>query len=97
MIYVFDRKREDLDAFSIATAVVVPSIAIFVFRMFAGYFEFGIWAAYAEIGLLAVCTYLVLNLNLGFKPGRSAVYTFAVIVFNIIVAVLLAVWIGNTG
>ena len=92
LIYIFDRKREDLDAFSIATAVVVPAIAVFLFSMVSGYFEFGTWSAFAELGLLVVATYLVLNLNLGFKAGRAAAYTAAVFVFNVGVSVAITVW-----
>ena len=94
LVYIFDRKRDDLDAFSIATAVVVPAILVFMFNMVAAYFEFGTWAAFAELGLLVVSTYLVLNLNLGFKAGRSAAYTAAVLAFNIAVGVGLAYWTG---
>ena len=84
LIYVFDRKRDDLDAFSIATAAVVPTIVVFLFRMAAGFLEFGVWASFAELGLLVVATYLVLNLNLEFSAGRSAAYTAAVLVFDIV-------------
>ena len=92
LIYIFDRKREDLDAFSIATAVVIPTILVFLFRMAAGFLELGTWAAFAELGLLVLATYLILNLNLGFKAGRSAAYTAAGLVFNIGVAVGFEYW-----
>ena len=71
IIYLFDRKRDDLDGFTIATAVVVPALLTFLFRMAAAFFEFGVWAAFVELGILVVATYLVLNLTLGFKPARD--------------------------
>ena len=83
LILVFDRKRDDLDAFTVATAAFVPAVLVFLFRMAAGYLEFGAWAAFAELGLLIVATYLVLTLNLGFKAGRAAAYTGAVFALNI--------------
>lgn len=85
IIYIFDRKRDDLDAFSIASAVVVPTIVVFLFGMATAYFGLGIWAAFAELGLLVVSTYLVLNLVLGFKAIRSIAYACAVLVFNVVV------------
>ena len=33
LIFVFERKRDDLDAFSIATAVVVPTIVVVLIRV----------------------------------------------------------------
>lgn len=94
LIYLFDRKRDDLDAFSIASAVVVPAILVFIFRMISGYLEWGLWAAFAELGLLVISTYLVLNLVLGFKALRSMAYACSVLVFNVVVGVVIAIVSG---
>lgn len=95
MIYLFDRKRDDLDGFSIATAVVAPAIVVFLFRITAGMLEFGLWAAFAELGLLLVATFLVLRFVLAFKATRAAAYTAAVLVFNIAVGAVFAVMAGD--
>lgn len=94
LIYLFDRKRDDLDAFSIASAVVVPAILVFLFQIAAAYLEFGLWAGFAGLGLLVVSTYLVLNLVLGFKALRSLAYAVAVLAFNIAVGVGFALVTG---
>lgn len=90
LIFIFDRKREDLDAFSIAAAVVAPVIVTFFFRLIAGFLGWGLWSIYAEVGLFMVVTYLVLTRILAFKPRRAAAYATAVMVFNIAVFVGLA-------
>ena len=52
LIWLFDRKRDDLDAFTIATAVIVPGIIVFLFRLTRMFFEWGLWGEVAELGIL---------------------------------------------
>jgi len=95
LIFLFDRKRDDLDAFSIAAAVVAPAIVLFLYRLLAGFMGWGAWSAFAELGLLIVVTYLVLTMTLAFKPARAAAYTAAVLAFEIAVGIGFAMLIGG--
>ena len=88
LIYFFERKRDDLDAFSIATAVVVPTIVVVLIRVGGYFLGLGPWTELLAIVGLIAATYLVLAKNLDIKPSRAAGYTAAVFAFN------LLLWIG---
>ena len=86
LIWLFDRKRDDLDAFTIATAVVVPGIIVFLFRLIRMFFEWGLWGEFAELGILVTATFLVLKITLGFNALKAAAYSIAILLFNFAVA-----------
>ena len=82
LIAIFERDRDDLDAFSIATAVIGPTVAVIVVRIASGLLGLGLWAGLLELLALVVVTFLVLTMHLEVKRGRAIGYTVAVVVFN---------------
>ncbi|MDJ0926641.1 MAG: hypothetical protein QNJ73_03235 [Gammaproteobacteria bacterium] len=85
VIWLFERKHRDIDAFLVAVAVVVPVIASFLTSIGAG--VLGLGAAGAWLGFLVLigATYLSLAKIMGLPGKRAAGYTAAVVVFNLVV------------
>jgi hypothetical protein len=82
LIFLFERQRDDLDAFSIAGAVVVPTILVFVAHLGLRFAEIDRWTGLIEILVLVVATYLVLTMSLAIRRTRALAYTSAILVFN---------------
>ncbi len=82
LIFLFERNRDDLDAFSIAAAVIVPTILVFVVHMGLRFAGVDRWSGLIEILVLVVATYLALTMNLAIRRTRALAYTSAVLVFN---------------
>ena len=87
LIAIFERNRDDLDAFSIATAVIGPTLAIVVMRIIGSVLGLGPWAGLLEVLTLIIVTYLVLTKHLDFSAKRAIWYTVAVFFFNIAMGV----------
>jgi hypothetical protein len=85
LIHFFERDRDDLDAFVVGGAVVIPVIIVLVINIVFGLLGLGGWLALLSPLCLLVATYLVLTLNLGIKPARATAYTAAVVVFHVVV------------
>ncbi len=94
LIYFFERDRDDLDGFTIATAVVVPTIIMIFVQIGAGLLGLGQWAGLISLAALVVATYLVLAIHLEIKRGHAIAYTAAVVVFNILLGVGLVFLAG---
>ncbi len=84
LIYFFERDRDDLDAFSIATAVVVPVIVTLFVQVGAALVGLGPWVGLIALATLAVATYLILAVHLEIKASHAIAYTAAVLVFNVL-------------
>jgi hypothetical protein len=82
LIYLFERQRDDLDAFSIATAVVVPTILVLVVHFMLRFAGIDRWAGLVEILVLVVATYMVLTMSLAIRRARALTYTSVILVFN---------------
>jgi len=82
LIYLFERQRDDLDAFAIAGAVVVPLILVIVVHFALRIAGIERWTGLIEILVLVVATYLVLTMNLAIRRTRALAYTTAILVFN---------------
>ena len=85
LIHFCERDRDDLDGFTIATAVIVPVLIVIVLSVLGGFLGFGSWLPIAQPVCLAIATYLVLTLNLEIKRIRAVWYTVAVLVFHFLV------------
>ncbi len=85
LISFFERDRDDLDAFSIATAVVVPVIVTIFVQIGAGLIGLAQWADLIGLGTLAIATYLILAIHLEIKASHAIAYTFAVLAFKVLV------------
>lgn len=82
LILLFERHRDDLDGFSIAAAVIVPTILVLAVHFGLRFAGIDRWNGLIEIVVLIVATYLVLTMNLAIRRTRALAYTSAVLVFN---------------
>lgn len=82
LFYMFERQRDDLDAFSIATAVIVPAVLVFIVHFALQFAGVTTWSGLIEILVLVVATYLVLTMSLGIRRARALAYTSVILVFN---------------
>ena len=74
LIWLFDRKRDDLDAFTIATAVIVPGIIVFLFRLTRMFFEWGLWGPLAHFFLEALQFPFFGEGGSGVLPGEFSLF-----------------------
>ncbi len=90
LIWVFERKRrKDLDEFSIATAVVVPIIIAALILIIGGLLGFYPWSAYVAWFAELVATFLVLWKFLEIPGIRSIMYTIAVLITKVVLAITI--------
>ena len=82
LIFLFERQRDDLDAFAIAGAVVVPLILVLIVHFALPFAGIERWTGLIEILVLVFATYLVLTMNLAIRRTRALAYTTAILVFN---------------
>ena len=81
LIKVFERKRDDLDNFNIATVAIVPILANILVGSVIGMAELqpSLLTQLLPGVVLALATFLLLWKNLEIPVGRSLIYTIAVV------------------
>jgi len=90
LVKTFERKRDDLDNFSIATVAIVPVIAVvLVAGALAMFFPEPMLQMVLPPLVLIGTTFGLLWKNLEIPVGRSIGYTVAVVVANEVLAFLL--------
>ena len=91
LIKTFERKRDDLDNFNIATVAIVPIIAFVLVASALGIFypDPTLQLVLPPLVLIGT-TFLLLWKNLEIPVGRSIGYTIAVVVVNEAIGYLLA-------
>jgi len=94
LIFVFERKRREIDAYQIATAVIVPVVLAFIVGFGIGQVVSPIWTAVSAAIVLVIATYLVLLKVMGLPRGVSAAYTAAVFVFYVTFEAIFAYAMG---
>lgn len=94
LIYVFERKRREVDAYQIATAVIVPVVLAFLVGFGVGRVAPSIGAAVSAAIVLVLATYLVLLKVMGLPSRLSAIYTAAVFVFYVTFEAIFAYTMG---
>ena len=81
LIKVFERGRDDLDNFSIATVAVAPVLSVILIRIVLAFvFPHPIATLILPYVVLIGMTFFLLWKNLDLPPGRSALYTLAVVI-----------------
>jgi hypothetical protein len=90
LVKTFERKRDDLDNFNIATVAVVPVLSVILVRIVLSFVYpdptlMALLPAAALIGL----TFGLLWKNLDIPVGRSVIYTIVVLVVNEVLAFFL--------
>ena len=89
-IKVFDRDRDDLDTFAIATVAVVPVLIVVLLRIALGmFFPDPTLAIVLPPIVLIGATFGILWKHLEFPVGRSILYTVLVLLVNEGLAFLL--------
>jgi hypothetical protein len=88
-LWLFERKRLQFDFYDAATVVVAPIMASFLVTIGSAFLGLGAWGALASFLVLILGTYFCLTKVLGMAAKRSAVYTVAVVLFQLVPAVLL--------
>ncbi len=91
LIKLFERGRDDLDGFVIASAVIVPILVAILFRVALGllYPEPLLLILLPPVALI-VLTFFLLWKHLEIHAGRSIGYTVGVVVVNETLAIVLA-------
>ena len=83
LIKIFERKRDDLDNFSVATVAVVPVLSIIAVRVTLGMlYPNPLLMLLLPVVILIGMTYFLLWKHLDIPGGRSAMYTIAVLLVN---------------
>lgn len=83
LIKVFERERDDLDNFSIATVAVVPVLSVIAVRVILGFLYPNPTLMFLlPIVVLIGMTFYLLWKNLEIPFGRSAMYTVVVLLMN---------------
>ena len=89
IVWLFERKRSELDAGSIATAVIIPVIVLILFRVAAYFLGLGVVGDISSPILYLLVTFFVLWKLLEIPVGRSATYSIALFVVNVGLAMVL--------
>ncbi len=91
LIKIFERSRDDLDNFNIATVAVVPILAVVLVRILLGFLYPNpiVMMILPPIVLIGL-TFGLLWKNLEISVGRSIFYTVAVVIVNDTLAYFLA-------
>lgn len=83
LVKIFERKRDDLDNFSIATVAVVPVLSVIAVRVTLGMlYPNPVLILLVPLIVLIGMTFFLLWKHLDIPASRSAAYTFAVILVN---------------
>ncbi|MDH3512817.1 MAG: hypothetical protein OER85_18405 [Gammaproteobacteria bacterium] len=94
LIFAFERKRREVDAFQIATAVIVPVVLAFIVGFGIGQVAPPIWTAVSAAVVLLITTYLVLLKVMGLSKGVAAAYATAVFAFYVTFQAIFAYVMG---
>lgn len=89
LIWSFERdRRDELDAFTVGTAVLIPMILAVLIQILGGVLGFYPWSAYAAwVGAL-LATFIVLWKMLQIPVKRSAAYTGSVLAAQFAVGIM---------
>jgi len=87
LIKVFERDRDDLDNFNIATVAIVPVLSVLVVSVGLGFlYPNPVLMMFLPTLVLIGMTFVLLWKNLDISVGRSVGYTAAVVVTNVVIA-----------
>ena len=90
LLWVFERKRVELDAFNVFAAVIVPSLVVFLLQFGLSFLDVGVvWGLVAPL-LFYLVTFIMLWKVVEVTTGRSATYTVFVLVAQLAFGFLLA-------
>ncbi len=88
---LFERGRDDLDGFQIATVAVIPILVVIVLRIALGFlYPQPILMTVLPPLVLIGLTFFLLYKNLEIALGRAIAYTVAVVIVNETLAVVFA-------
>lgn len=89
LIKVFERNRDDLEGFEIATIAIVPILVVVVIQVTLGllYPKPILIMTLPPLALIVV-TFLLLVKNFGIPVGRSIAYTVTVVIVNVALGII---------
>ena len=91
LLYALERKRTEVDGFSIASVVGIPLIASVLAMIGLGFlYPDPLLLATVPLAILLIGTFLMLKKFIELPTGRSLAYTVVVLVVNVALAVILA-------
>lgn len=83
LVKLFERKRDDLDNFSIATVAIIPVLSVIAARVIIGLlFPDPILTVVLPAAVLIGATFFLLWKHLEIPVGRSVTYTVVVLLAN---------------
>ena len=94
LIFAFERKRREVDAYQIAIAVIIPVLSAFLVGVGVGRLAPPIGTAVSAAVVLVIATYLVLLKVMGLPRQRAAAYTAATFAFYVTFEAIFAYVMG---
>ncbi|MDB5970088.1 MAG: hypothetical protein JWQ90_2538 [Hydrocarboniphaga sp.] len=91
LVRIFERER-NLDFMDVSGIVIAPLLASLVVGGIAYVLDAGLWGQFANAAIFAGLTFYMLKGLLALPAARAAIYTSVVIVVNIGVSILLALF-----
>jgi hypothetical protein len=91
LVRIFERER-NLDFMDVSGIVIAPLLASLVVGGIAYVLNAGVWGQLASAAIFAGLTFYMLKGPLALPAARAAIYTSVVIIVNIGVSMLLAIF-----
>ena len=91
LLYALERKRTEVDGFSIATVAGVPVLCVVLVSVVLGFaYPDPLLLATLPLATLLIATFLLLRKMMEMPVGRSLAYTGVVLVVHVAVSMLFA-------
>lgn len=96
LIWIFERKKREIEAFEIGLIVLGPLILAGIVRFLCLFLGLDVWSEVIAAAVFAATTFVLLMKPLEFTARRAAAYTTAVFAFNITISLLAYFLIPKT-
>jgi hypothetical protein len=90
LLWLFERKRRELDDFHVSRAAVVPAFIYLGLSIAVLFLGLGFWGSWAALIVFVVALFFMLWKNVKLPPARAAAYSAAVLAINVGINTLLA-------
>jgi 4-hydroxybenzoate polyprenyltransferase len=90
LLWLFERKKRELDDFHVSKAAVVPAFIYLGLSVAVLVFQLGPIASLIALAAFIIALFWMLWKNVKLPPSRAAAYSVAVLVINVGIFTLLA-------
>lgn len=88
VLWLFERKKRDLDGFEITAVVIVPMVVIVFFQIIASILDLGVWSAHLALVIFLAMTSGMLWRILAIPGGRALAYPLVLIFLDFSILLL---------